>query len=266
MSNEVYKILLSIVGTLIPTVIIFVYLCKNVRFSRYKFRWMLYLVFCGVGAASFSPYLTELLSSFWKDFMKAAHIYNKTSYNFVRATFCVAFSEEFFKCALATMAAFIVLDLDSRYDALFCSGVTALGFAITENFYYVYDYGLYTAISRTFTAVPMHVADGIIFGYFLSKMGFFYYKGYKENIKNFYKYFWIGMFWVVLSHGIYDFLLFQETAECQMIHRIFVIMMYVFILRLVYRVSKGDANYNKVKVHNDEQPEEDTEEVPAEEI
>ena len=253
MNNEVYKIGLSIVGTLIPTVIIFVYLLKNFKFARYKYRWILYLVICGVFTAGTAPYLTDWLDSFWKAFLKSAHIYNKTTYNFVYATFCVGVSEELFKCSFAAMAAIIVLDMDSRYDALFCGAVTALGFAITENMSYIYKYGISTAVTRSVTAVPLHVMLGIIFGYYLAKMGFYYYKGfqYKGYRRKFFVEYFHGLAWGILVHGLYDFFLFQKAAEMEMLNKILVIMVYVAVIRLVYRVSKTDKKYIKV---NDDIP------------
>jgi len=81
--------------------------------------------------------------------------------------------------------------------------MVSLGFAAFENIIYVMDGGIGVAIVRMFTAVPMHAAFAVIMGYYigLSK----YYHGSARTEKSL-----KGLFYAVVLHGAYDFLLFQD--------------------------------------------------------
>jgi RsiW-degrading membrane proteinase PrsW (M82 family) len=85
----------------------------------------------------------------------------------VYAFFGVALAEEL--CKFLFLKAFIY---DSRefsepYDGIVYGGMVGCGFATVENLFYVLPLGQETGIIRMFTAVPGHVFEGMILGYFM---------------------------------------------------------------------------------------------------
>lgn len=54
---------------------------------------------------------------------------------------------------------------DEINDGIVYYGAGALGFALLENVFYVFDYGFSTGLLRAFTSIPIHTFCGIIVGY-----------------------------------------------------------------------------------------------------
>ncbi len=86
------------------------------------------------------------------------------------------------------------------FDGIVYSVMIGMGFAMTENVFYVFEGGVGTAIVRMFTAVPAHAAFGVVMGFFLGKSCMIK--------KNDFKFSFIGVLAAILMHGIYDFFLF----------------------------------------------------------
>lgn len=111
------------------------------------------------------------------------------------AFFGVALIEE--GCKFLFLKGFIY---DSRefsepFDGIVYGGMVGCGFATVENLLYVLPLGTETGVLRMVTAVPGHVFEGIILGYFFGKAKFSF-----EPEKEFLK----GLAVVVVLHGTYD--------------------------------------------------------------
>ena len=90
-------------------------------------------------------------------------------------------------------------ELNEPYDGILYGAMVAIGFATLENIQYVSMGGMDTAISRMFTAVPMHTCCGIIMGYYV---------GLAKFTKKKTKYLLIAWALPALLHGLYDYFLF----------------------------------------------------------
>lgn len=117
------------------------------------------------------------------------------------AFFGVALVEE--ACKFLFLKGFI---FDSRefsepFDGIVYGGLVGCGFATVENLFYVFPMGQEVGILRIFTAVPGHVFEGMILGYFMGKAKFSL-----EPEKEFLK----GLGSVVVLHGIYDSAVFID--------------------------------------------------------
>ena len=120
----------------------------------------------------------------------------------VYAFFGVALAEEL--CKFLFLKAFIY---DSRkfsepFDGIVYGGMVGCGFATVENLFYVLPLGQETGILRMFTAVPGHVFEGMILGYFMgcAKFSPVPEKGLAK-----------GLAIVVILHGIYDTAAFSRA-------------------------------------------------------
>jgi len=96
-------------------------------------------------------------------------------------------------------------EFNEPMDGIVYAVMISLGFATVENIGYVFGsesedgQGLFVAVMRMFTAIPLHAVCGIILGYFVGLAKF------SENSKPLlYK----GLFLAILVHGLYDYFLF----------------------------------------------------------
>jgi len=123
--------------------------------------------------------------------------------SFFMAFFVVGLGEEMLKYLVVVLYAFRKPCFNEPFDGIVYAVMVSLGFAAFENIFYVMEGGLSVAVLRMFTAVPMHAAFAVIMGYYigLSK----YYRGAARTEKSL-----KGLFYAVLLHGLYDFVLFQD--------------------------------------------------------
>lgn len=120
---------------------------------------------------------------------------------FVKAFFVVALIEEFSKYVIVRYFTQPRFAFNEPFDGIVYAVMVSMGFAATENVFYVLEGGAQVAVLRAFTAVPAHATFGILMGYFMGKAKFS-----NSRIKlNLY-----GLALAVLFHGTYDFFLFID--------------------------------------------------------
>lgn len=126
---------------------------------------------------------------------------NKTSITeqFIKAFFVVGFSEEFSKYLIVRYYSQKHKEFNEPFDGIVYAVMVSMGFAATENLFYVLEGGVSTAVLRAFTAVPAHATFGILMGYFMGKAKF----SNNKIVLNL-----SGLFLAILFHGAYDFFLF----------------------------------------------------------
>ena len=153
---------------------------------------------------------------------------------FVSVFIGVALVEEFCKYIAMKGAIYKKGDFDEMYDGIIYAVFAALGFACIENIAYVFSYGIGTGISRALLAVPSHVCDGVIMGYFVSCA-----KRVKKTsrIKELY-YLFMAIAVSTITHGFYDFCLTIGELDYLLAFVVFVISIYISMVRVVKDVSK----------------------------
>ena len=118
---------------------------------------------------------------------------------FIKAFFVVGMIEEFSKYILIKKYTQNHKAFNEPYDGIIYAVMVSMGFAATENIFYVLEGGYQVALLRAFTAIPAHASFAIIMGYFMGKAKFSDQKKWL-NLK--------GLLWAVFFHGAYDFFLF----------------------------------------------------------
>jgi RsiW-degrading membrane proteinase PrsW (M82 family) len=118
---------------------------------------------------------------------------------FIRAFFVVALVEELSKYVIVRYFAQPRLAFNEPFDGIVYAVMVSMGFAATENVFYVLQGGAEVALLRAFTAVPAHATFGILMGYFMGKAKFSSNR-IKLNL--------FGLLIAILFHGAYDFFLF----------------------------------------------------------
>ena len=92
-------------------------------------------------------------------------------------------------------------EFNEPFDGIVYAVMVSMGFAATENIFYVLEGGYQTALLRAFTAVPAHATFGILMGYYMGKAKF----SNNKIVLNL-----TGLLLAIIFHGAYDFFLFIE--------------------------------------------------------
>lgn len=116
---------------------------------------------------------------------------------------------------------------DEINDGIVYYGAGALGFALLENVFYVFDYGFSTGILRAFTSIPIHTFCGIIVGYHAGLARFTdQLKPGRLILK--------GLFLAYLTHALYNTLVSAENLLAILFIPL-VAMVYYSGLKLLHR-------------------------------
>ncbi|PSG88033.1 PrsW family intramembrane metalloprotease [Aurantibacter aestuarii] len=119
----------------------------------------------------------------------------------IKAFLVVGFTEEFSKYIIVKYYAQPKKAFNEPFDGIVYAVMVSMGFAATENIIYVTQGGFEVAMLRAFTAIPAHATFGIIMGYYM---------GLAKFSSNRILYNFLGLFFAVLFHGLYDVFLFLD--------------------------------------------------------
>ncbi|WP_027137544.1 PrsW family intramembrane metalloprotease [Gaetbulibacter saemankumensis] len=186
-------ILLSIV----PIVIVVLYIYHQDKHEKEPKRFLFYNFLLG---AIVSIFITTVLY-FCFDYVLPITEHTNIVQQFLKAFLVVGFTEEFSKYIIIKYYAQTNQEFNEPFDGIVYAVMVSMGFAATENFFYVLQGGYEAALLRAFTAIPAHASFGILMGYYMGKAKF----SNKRILLNF-----IGLLLAILFHGIYDFFLFID--------------------------------------------------------
>lgn len=128
-------------------------------------------------------------------------------------------------------------NFDCRFDGIVYMVFTSLGFAAIENVMYVFRYGLGVALPRAVLSVPGHMGFAVVAGALYGRAKDYDLRGMDSQKSSSL----IGAYLVaVFLHGFYDACAMMQTSLSSIIFYAFVIIMYIFIIRLIKRESQSD--------------------------
>ncbi len=119
---------------------------------------------------------------------------------FMNAFLKVALIEEFSKFIFIRFVLYRNKNFNEPFDGIVYAVMVGMGFATFENFLYVFQYGIATAVLRMFTAVPAHAMFAVLMGYFLGKAKFTHSREVYYSI--------VALLVATLFHGLYDYFWF----------------------------------------------------------
>lgn len=146
----------------------------------------------------------------------------------------VALVEEVCKWSMVYLFSYNDKHFDELYDMIVYSVFVALGFACLENILYTFANGMSTAIIRGLSAVPGHACDGAVMGYYLGMAKLTTLNNRKDLSK---KYMLLSILVPTILHGFYDYCLFTGNILFILAFFIFLIMLYIFTIKKVNKVS-----------------------------
>ena len=120
---------------------------------------------------------------------------------FIKAFLVVGLTEEFSKYIIVRYYVQTNKAFNEPFDGIVYTVMVSMGFAATENIFYVLEGGYQTALLRAFTAIPAHATFGILMGFYMGKAKFSNHK-VVLNLT--------GLLFATIFHGAYDFFLFID--------------------------------------------------------
>ena len=180
-----------------PIFIIIIYIYFKDKYEKEPKRLLLYNFLLG---AIVSVVITTILYYVF-DIVLPLPNHTSVLQQFIKAFFVVGLTEEFSKYIIVRYYAQRNKEFNEPFDGISYAVMVSMGFAATENIFYVLEGGYQTALIRAFTAVPAHATFGILMGYYMGKAKF---------AKNKIALNLVGLLSATIFHGTYDFFLFID--------------------------------------------------------
>ena len=125
--------------------------------------------------------------------------------SFYEAFFTASIPEELAKWIMLHLIVRKSTHFNQYYDGIIYAVFVSMGFALLENIIYVMEGGIDTAIIRAVFAVPGHMLDAVLMGYFYSLAKF-----ESGNQRN--RHVVLSLFAPIIAHGVYDFILIYVSG------------------------------------------------------
>ena len=245
------NILIILFLSIIPSLIIFGIILYSDRKSSEPLPLILICAFSGILTTT----LALFLQNFITNSLTTIYEYNNMYAYFGIKVFILSLVEEY--CKLSILYLFIshMKSFDDIYDGFVYSAIIALSFAGIETIMYVFKevtfYDMASlAIIRTFTSIPLHLACGIIMGYYIALTKFSKKKRYKifELFKS------ISL--PVLLHSCYNLTLtfLAENSVQNYIINITVVLFIVIIYIIGFIYIRKIISLNEMYVKNKKYP------------
>ena len=154
---------------------------------------------------------------------------------FIKAFFVVGLTEEFSKYIIVRYYAQPRKWFNEPFDGIMYAVMVSMGFAATENIFYVIEGGYQTGILRAFTAIPAHATFGVLMGYFMGKAKF-------SNNKM--KFNLLGLLLAVAFHGAYDFFLFIDFIPGIWIGAFVSLFIGILLARKAIKAHQDNSHFN----------------------
>ena len=185
---------MQFLATIIPAIVLVYIFYTFDKFPEPK-KYIIITFILGIVIAYPAGYLNDFAYNY---------LNNKFSYYspfyFLNTLIPGAVIEELLKYFILVFYCLRLSAFDEPMDGLVYGSTAALGFAMIENFQYVYNASDFNtswqdvAWARAFLTIPMHGSTGVILGFFLS-----YYYFYKKKI-----FFYIGPIVAIFIHFLYN--------------------------------------------------------------
>jgi RsiW-degrading membrane proteinase PrsW (M82 family) len=186
-----------LLAALAPVIFIIFYIYLKDKYEKEPKKLLLIAFLLG---AIISIIITSLIYYVF-DWVLPLNNHTSIVEQFIKAFLVVGLTEEFSKYVIVRYILQTRKAFNEPFDGIVYAVMVSMGFAATENIFYVLEGGLETALLRAITAVPAHATFGVLMGYFMGKAKF----TNNRIILNL-----SGLLLAIIFHGAYDFFLFVD--------------------------------------------------------
>lgn len=226
--------IILIAAALLPAFFLLRYIYKRDTVEKEPPALLAKLFFLGV----LSAIPACILEYFGEDILSHYLSSDTAKYSLILAFLIVAVVEEGVKLFFLKKATWNNTNFNYHFDAIVYAVFVSLGFATIENVLYVFSFGLSVALPRALLAVPGHMGFAVFMGVSYGNAALCRAKGKYSAMR--YNLF-LSYLLPVLLHGFYDACAMLNTSFSMLIFYIFVILMYIIVLRRVKRASVSDV-------------------------
>jgi RsiW-degrading membrane proteinase PrsW (M82 family) len=162
--------------------------------------------------------------------------------NLIKSEFFDAFIssgmfEELFKWLLLYYVIYRNVEFDEPFDGIVYGASVSLGFATTENIFYLVSHGVEHAVSRALLPVSSHALFGVIMGFYLSKAKFT--EGLKVTGVI------VALILPTLLHGFYDYILISQENWIYMIMPFMIFLWWLGLRKVKMAKILSAKHFNK---------------------
>jgi RsiW-degrading membrane proteinase PrsW (M82 family) len=218
--------------SLAPVLFIAAYIYFRDKYEKEPIRLLLFALIAGGLTVFPILFMERFLDGFTQSF---PGLFSAAWNAFVVA----AFSEELFKFIALYLLIWKSPEFNEKFDGIVYAVFISLGFAGVENVLYVMEGGIETGIMRAITAVPAHAIFGITMGFYFGLAKF--YEKERKALK------FKSLFFPIILHGIYDFILMTGIQWLTGVFFAFVVFLYIFGLKRLKKLS--DQSIYKTDFH-----------------
>lgn len=186
-----------LISAIAPVIVVIIYIYVKDKYEKEPRKLLLYNFLLG---GIISILITTLLYYVFDNVLPLLN-YQNVLHQFIKAFFIVGFTEEFSKYIIVRYYAQRNKAFNEPFDGIVYAVMVSMGFAATENIFYVLEGGYETAIARALTAIPAHATFGVLMGFYMGKAKF----SKNKSILNL-----TGLLLAIIFHGAYDFFLFID--------------------------------------------------------
>ncbi len=222
-------------AAILPAVVLLTMIYRMDKLEREPRPLIIRLVFGGILAALVAIVLESVFGGILQN-MYFSSILTATIANAVM----IGLSEEFAKMFFLKRFSWNCPDFNYMFDGIVYAVAVSLGFAAFENVFYVFQYGLSVAVSRALLAVPAHTAFAVYMGSFYGKAKYCDVYGRKGACRTNLLF---GFLIAAALHAFYDACALLGSDTAMMIFAVFVIAMYIIIIRKVRKDSREDRAF-----------------------
>ena len=232
MSLSTYIYLFS---AILPAVVLLMIIYRQDKLEREPAALLMKLAFGGILAALVAIVLESVFGGILEN-MYFRDIVTATIANAIM----IGLSEEFAKMLFLKKFSWNSPEFNYMFDGIVYAVAVSLGFAAFENVFYVFQYGLTVAVSRALLAVPAHTAFAVYMGSFYGKAKYCDVYGKKGACRS--NLLW-GFLFAVALHAFYDACALLGSDTAMIVFAVFVILMYIIIIRKVRKESREDQAF-----------------------
>lgn len=178
-----------------PILVIVIYIYLKDKYEREPKLLVIKTILLGAIVSILITTILYMVTNRYVPLLNEESIFNQ----FLKTFFIIGLIEEFSKYVIVRYYNQPKAEFNEPFDGIVYAVMVSMGFALTENIMYVFEYGVSTGIARAFTAVPAHATFGVLMGYFMGLAKF-------SNKKWLYNL--VGLSLAIIFHGAYDFFLF----------------------------------------------------------
>lgn len=222
-------------AAVIPAVFLLrvIYRADTIEKEPAPLLWSLLLM--GIFAALAALAVEELIDGYLRTVLDK----NSANYSILSAFFGVAAVEEGAKFFFLKIRTWKDPNFNYRFDGVVYAVFVSLGFAAFENTGYVFGYGLSVSVSRAFLAVPGHMGFAVFMGAFYGRAKLCADRGNTAGkVGNLIA----SCLTAVCLHGFYDACVMIGNVLSTLLFILFVIIMYIVVIRKVKRESASDES------------------------